>query len=206
MHYAFLDESGTVGPSTGSNFLVVAVLDINQPRIIELKIRRALKKHGRRLRNGEIKAARSEEPIILRMLHAIFEEEVSIVAVIVDQKAIFHPPMDKEDIYRHAVTRAIYHLVERFPRIIIYLDRRYINEHLRYSMVKQIREGIEELPQKLVLIRQENSLMRKELQAADSVAWAYFQKFERGDNRFYNVIASKVIKEELIVKKDWKDG
>ena len=56
----------------------------------------------------------------------------------------------------------------------------------------------------LALIRQQSSHTRKELQAADAVAWAFFQKYERGNSRFYDVIASKVLLEELIAKKKWK--
>ena len=44
----------------------------------------------------------------------------------------------------------------------------------------------------------------KELQAVDAVAWAFFQKYERGEARFYDVIASKVIAEELIERRNWK--
>ena len=200
-----MDESGTVGASKGSHFLVVAVLSASQPRDIELPVRRALKKYGRSLSAGEIKAARTEEAAILRMLQTIAEQDVRVVAVIVDQKAISRPPKDSEEIYRWAVTRAVYHLVELFPRIEICLDRRYTNEKLRHALERHIREGIEDLHQKLVLIYQESSYMRKELQAADSVAWAFFQKYERGDTRFYDIIAPKVFKEELIIEKDWNE-
>jgi len=95
-----VDESGTVGASKGSHFLVVAVLSASQPRDIELPVRRALKKYGRSLSAGEIKAARTEEAAILRMLQTIAEQDVRVVAVIVDQKAISRPPKDSEEIYR----------------------------------------------------------------------------------------------------------
>lgn len=205
LHYAFIDESGTVGTSTGSHFLVVAILSAGRPRDIELPVRRALKKYGRHLSGGEIKAAKTEKAAILRMLQTIAGQDVNIVAVIVDQDAIENPPKDSEEIYRWAVTRAIYHLVERFPRIEVHLDRRYTKEKLRHALERCIREGIEDLRQKMVLIYQESSQGRKELQAADAVAWAFFRKYERGDSRFYDLIAPKVIAEELIVEKDWSD-
>jgi len=43
LHYAFLNESGTVGASNGSHFLLVAVLTTTKPRDLELPVRRALK-------------------------------------------------------------------------------------------------------------------------------------------------------------------
>jgi len=203
LYYAFIDESGTAG-STGTHFLVIAVLTSATPRDLELPVRRALKKYGRSLTKGEIKATHASEKTNLRMLEAIASHEVSIVAVIVDQQAIVRPPKNPEEIYRQAITRAIHILVERFPRIEICLDKRYTNETLRYELEKHIRENLVDISPQLALIRQQSSHTRKELQAADAVAWAFFQKYERGDSRFYDVIASKVIVEELISKKKWK--
>ena len=151
-----------------------------------------------------MKAARAEESATMRMLQAIANQDVRIIAVVVNQRAISRPPKDSEEIYRQAMARAVNRLVERFPTIEIYLDRRYTNEKLRYLLEKRIREAIQDLPQKIVLIRQENSSARKELQAADAVAWAFFQKYERSDTLFYDLIASKVIMEELINEQDWK--
>jgi len=43
------------------------------------------------------------------------------------------------------------------------------------------------------------------LQAADAVAWAFFQKYERGDTRFFDIIAPNVIVEELFKETDWSE-
>jgi hypothetical protein len=205
MHYAFIDESGTVGVPAGTHFLVVAVLSAGQPREIELPVRRALKKFGLSLSRGEIKAADFEEPAIARFLKEIVKEDVSILATIVNQKVIRTPLTEMEEIYRKTVARSIYRLVERWPRINVCLDQRYTNKHQRFALEERIRETIQDLPQKIVLIRQENSVSLKELQAADAVSWAFFQKYERGDCRFYDIIAPKVIWEEVIMEKDWSD-
>jgi hypothetical protein len=203
LHYAFMDESGTVGVSSGTHFLIVAVLTANEPRNIEKLIRRALKKFGSRLSSGEIKAADFEETAILRLLREIAEEEIAIVATIVDQQTILRPPKEKEEIYRNAVAQTVRRVALRFPRVEICIDKRYTSDHLRYRLEKSIRVEIEDLPHQMVLIRQENSSFRKELQAADAIAWAFFRKYERGDERFYNLIASKIIDEEVVAKKDW---
>ena len=202
--YAFLDESGTVGAPNGTHFLVVAVLTAEDPRDLELPVRRALKKHGRSMISGEMKASRASEQINLRLLSAIARHDVSIVAVVVDQRAITLPPTDPEEIYRQAVARAIHHLVERFPQIEICLDKRYTNETLTYSLEKHIRAKLVDLSAQMVLLRQQSSYARKELQAVDAVAWAFFQKYERGDPRFYELIAARVIVEDVITQKKWK--
>jgi len=204
LRYAFIDESGTAGIELGSRFLVVAALSANRPREIELPIRRALKKLGQSLKTGEIKASRASEKTTLRLLETIAGRDVDIAAVIVDQRLIAPPPADSEEIYRMAVTRAVHLLVERFPNVEVCLDKRYTREPLRYELEKRIRQGLAGIPHQVVLIRQESSHTRKELQAADAVAWAFFQKYERRDPRFYDVIASKILAEEQFERKKWR--
>lgn len=202
LNYAFGDESGTVGPEKGTRYFVVALAGVERPRVLQLPVRRALKKYGR-LSSGELKASNLEKAAIMRLLNEIVKQNVSIVAVIVDQKMISQLP-DDEEIYRHAAARAVYHLVEKFPAVHVVLDRRYTKTHLRDNLERRIREEIQNLQSKVILIRQESSLHFKELQAVDAIAWAFFQKYERGDERFYDIIAGRVIAEELISGKDWK--
>ena len=203
--YAFIDESGTVGTKTGTRFLIVVVLSVNQPRVFELTIRRALKKYGAKVASGEIKAADFEEAAIVRLLQALSEEDFTVMAVILDQRTIRREPKHVEEIYRRVTARAVRHLVERSARVEICLDKRYTNERLRRLLEKAIREEIADLPQ-VVLISQENSSSRKELQAADAVAWAFFQKYERDDPRFYDIIASKVVIEDVANGKELFDN
>jgi len=203
LHYTFVDESGDVAPFSGSHFLVVALLSTTSARSIELHVKRAHKKYGTSLSSGEMKAASSREVVVERLLHAIAQESVAIVAVIVDKRDILRPPADAEDIYREAVTRAVRHAVSRWPRVDVCLDKRYTTKRLRYRLEKKIREGIADLHQEVVIIRQEDSVAHKELQAVDYIAWAFFQKYERKNERFYQIIADKVIVEEIIKRRLW---
>lgn len=207
LYYAFMDESGTVGVSTGTHFLVLAVTALSNPREVEKPIRnafrQALKTFGADKVN-EVKASDFDEPVILRLLSEIAEKDIKIVATIVDQSAIRVPPRNMEEIYRQAAAWTIRRLAEDFPRLDLSIDKRYTNAHLRRLLEKAIRDEVESLPQQNILIQQENSITRKELQAADAVAWAIFQKYERGDARFYDVIESKIMNETVIRQKDWR--
>lgn len=203
LHYAFVDESGTADPFSGSHFLVVALLSTTRPRPLELHVKRAHKKHGTSLALGEIKASSSRAPVIERLLRAIAQEPVAIVSVIVDKRHIVRPPRDAEEIFREAVTRVLRHAVSRWPRLEVLLDRRYTNQTLCSRLERRIREGIADLHPQAVVIRQEDSIAHKALQAVDHVAWAFFQKYERGDDRFYQIIADKVVVEEIVEIVKW---
>jgi hypothetical protein len=203
MHYGFLDESGSADPFSGSHVLVVAVLATKIPRPIELHVKRARKRLGRKARPDEMKATVLEERVIERLLCSIVEEDVEIVAIIVDKRAILRPPKDTEGIYREAVTRAVAHCVQRWPRIELFLDKRYTKISLRYMLEQVIREGIAGLPQEVVLIRQEDSRNNRGLQAVDHVAWAIYQKYEVGNDRFYAIIKDKITVEEVVKHRLW---
>ena len=125
------------------------------------------------------------------------------MAIIVDTRHIVRPPEDPEDIYREAAVQAVKHAVARWPRIDLCLDKRYTVKRLRYRLEKEIREGIAHLHQEVVIIRQEDSITCKELQAVDYIAWAFFQKYERGDTRFYDIVADQVMVEEFISRRLW---
>jgi len=202
-HFAFVDESGTVAPFSGSHFLVIALLATTRARPIELHVRRAHKKYGTSLASGEMKADASREEVIERLLQAIAQEQVEIVAVIVDKRGIARPPEDPEDIYREAVAQAIRYAVTRWPRIDVCLDKRYTMKRLRYRLEKEIRERIADLRQEVVIIRQEDSIAQKELQAVDYIAWAFYQKYEWGDERFHQIIANRVVVEAVIRRRLW---
>lgn len=203
LHYAFIDESGTVGFPGGTHFLVIGVLVSDNLREVERPIRRALKKFGPSLTSGEIKAADFGEPAVLRLLNEIAQADIEIVATIVDQHVIRRPPRDKEDLYRQSVARTVRRLVERYPRVQIVLDKRYTRSALRDTLEESIRTELEDLPRQRVLIRQQNSSERKELQAVDAIAWAFFQKYERNDDRFYDLISFRIVDEQVISEKYW---
>lgn len=205
LRYAFMDESGTVG-TTGTHFLILAVTAFSNPREVEKPVRRAfqksLKKFGAEKVN-EVKAADFAEPVILRLLSEIAEKDITIVATIVDQSSVRIPPKDMEDIYRQAAAWTVRRLAERFPRLDLCIDKRYTNAHLRRLLEKAIRDEVESLPHQNILIQQEDSISRKELQAADAVAWAIFQKYEHDDSRFYDIIEPRVVDEMIIKQREW---
>jgi hypothetical protein len=202
-HYSFIDESGTTSPFSGSRFFVVALLDTRNPRKVELHVRRLHKRFGTSLKSGEMKAAESQEKTIFKFLSTIAKEQIEIIAIIIDKKSIVRTPKNNEKIYREAVSLAVSHAVRRWRKVEIYLDKRYTSRRLRKSLEKEIRENIADFPHKIVIIHQEDSIARKELQAADFISWTFFQKYERGDNQFYEIISGNVIVEEVIKRRLW---
>ncbi len=203
VHYGYLDESGDVNPFAGSRHLVVAVLIARNPRPVELHVKRIRRQLKRRARADELKAADAETAVTERLLKAIAGEDIEIIAVIVDKRAIVRPPADPEDICCEAVRRVVRHCVERHPRLDLWLDKRYTKPALRHQLERTLREGIADLAHQVVLVHQEDSQKQRGLQAVDHVAWSLFQKYEHGNDRLHKILESAVIVEEVVSRRLW---
>ena len=201
LHYGFLDESGDVVPFTGSDFLVVAVLLTSRPRPIALHVKRAFRSISKRLEISEFKAARVPEVGIERLLIKLAGEDMAIVAVVTDKRGMVKLPDDPEEMFRRAAALVVRHCTARWPRLALIIDKRYTKPAQRQRLDKAIRETVSEQTALQLRVEHIPSYHCKELQAADGVAWAIWQKYEHGDDRFYRIIADKVIMEEVIKAK-----
>ncbi len=202
LHHAFLDESGGVALfAPGERFLVIAVLVTAKPRALEWVLKRARKRLSATRPPGEMKAVHSAEKMIRWILAAIAQQDMGIVALIVDKQGIVKPPKDPEDLYRRAAARAIRLCVERWPRLEVTLDRRYTHDYLCRRLEWLIREEIADLEGQAVVLRQIDSTRVKGLQAVDLVAWALWQKYQWTDDSYWCIIADRVIVEEVIEAK-----
>jgi len=208
LQYAFIDETGNPVVSSRNHVLIAAALCTETPQLIRRLIRQAQKKYGSSLASGELKAKKAEDKLVDKILRELTRESIEIFSVAVERRTLASKIEDPEALYRWTITRLVRKLATRHPRLEIVMDQRYTAPHLRYLLEKSIREGISDLPQQYILIRQEDSVFTKELQAADFVAWALFQKYEYGNPAFYEQIAPRIVEEELITKQDlereWK--
>lgn len=203
MQYAYLDESGDVAPFGGSRFLVVAVLVTETPRTIDLQVKRARQSLGRKVRSQELKATWSEWRVIERFLSGINRDDVFVVAVVVDKRAIVRPPADPEAIYRTAVAQAVRLCLTQWPQLHLHLDKRYTNPKLRQALEQAVGQELTPDGHQGLLIWHEDSQGQLCLQAVDFVAWAIAQKYERNDESAYVRIAGRIIVEQVIAESLW---
>jgi len=197
MAYAFLDESGDEIPFGGEPCLVVALLSIDQPRALELAVTRARRKYGASLASGEMKADAAPPEVTTWLLRAIAAAPIEIVAVILDKAAILRPPADPRAIYCFVVAEAVRRAAQHQPQLDLCLDKRYTSLRLRQLLEQAIRDNLAGLATN-VMIRHEDSIAEKGLQAVDFVAWAVFQKYAHDRREFYDIIAPRIVVEELL--------
>lgn len=200
LHHAYLDESGTTTPFRDTEcFLVVAVIEGGH-----LALRRCTQRLKRLYRKaklaagGELKAVFTPWDETLRLLDGIAQEDVHIVAVVVDKRGVSQGPTDPEGWYRAAVARACWHCASCWPSLHIILDKRYTQPILQRELEKAIRTKLAPLDTKWIPIEQLDSTSEPGLQLADFVAWAIARKYERGECAYYDRIRAKIVVEEVI--------
>jgi hypothetical protein len=197
MLQAYLDEAGDETPFSGTPYLAVALLTTSSAQDLDRAVVRAHRKYGAGLASGEMKADASPPAVTTWLLHAIAVSPVEIVAVVVDKSAIIRPPTVSSAIYHLAVAETVRRAAQRQPQLDLHLDKHYTSPKLRQRLEETIHARLTGLAAN-VLIRHEDSIAVKELQAADFVAWAVFQKYARDRTEFYQIIAPRVVDEELV--------
>lgn len=201
--YGYFDETGDVAPFSGSRYFIVAGYVTTNPRPVELLVQRARKSLGRQARLSEIKSANTLMAVQERLLQALAKEEVDVFATVLDKRALLKPPADLEDIYRWGVARTLGHVVERWPHLSFYLDKRYTTKALFDKLELHLRNTLTAAPQQAVLIRPVDSQQSKGLQAADFVAGAFRQKWELDAAQLWAILQPRIVVEEVVTPTVW---
>jgi len=105
-------------------------------------------------------------------------------------------------LYLTTASRLFRRCVERHPRLEIHFDKRYTSKFQSRMFERYLREEISDLSGTIVTVEQDDSVALKELQAADFVAWAAGQR-TRGNDTFWQIIAHRVVLDEVIRREKW---
>jgi hypothetical protein len=198
MEYGFLDEAGDVGTGPrSSRVLVVAVVLISSPQ----HLRREVKKFRTRLRKKkrqipELKASQSPPAWNHKRLEQLAKMEIEIVVMVAEKTKPLYD-RDPEELYRRLCARAVEECLKRSPSLTLRVDKRYTNLTLQAAQKRAIRDAVQQ-PGRTLTIEHVDSLRDPALQQADLVAWAFLQKYERGDESFAAMVQERVVVEKTL--------
>ncbi len=199
MHYAYLDESGTVAPFQAKDCcLVIAVVAGNLETIQKItRLVRKLRRSIRRPPGAELKAADATPKQRNKLLTKLCQEDIAIIAVVLDKRTAYKAPADTEDWYREMVGRAAWHCATTWPELQLVLDKRYTKPALREKLETAIQAATQGTSCHLTIAQRE-SYSEPVLQAVDYIAWAIAGKYMADDPAYYELIREKIVIEERI--------
>ncbi|MCL4505844.1 MAG: DUF3800 domain-containing protein [Chloroflexi bacterium] len=194
--YAVFDESGDAGRmGRASRYLVVAGVVCDDLEPLRRAVRRTRRRMPKSLRGkAEVKAF--ETPSAARpVLESLTAIGVRIVAAIVD-KRVFHlaSPVDLVAQAYAACTAAA---LQHESGMIATIDRPFAQALQRDKVLSAMNDAADALGKRLTVIV-DDSRHEKALQAADVVAWACFQKYERDAPIWWEVVQAQIIAEVMV--------
>lgn len=203
--WAFVDETGDVGRAPGSSrYLIVAVVLARDPRPLRKAVVKTRKHLRKKLKNiPELKAKHTPQKVVARFLQYVVELDVEVVTAILDKRTA---PVcsEPEDWYRLVCAEAVWPCFEKYGWLYLVLDRRYTDKKrrvkLNHSVLSKTFNSAQGPRAFMAEIEHLDSAQEKGVQVADAVAWSIGQKYERGNDRFYEIIKDKIIVEKVLGK------
>ncbi|MCB4791366.1 MAG: DUF3800 domain-containing protein [Elusimicrobia bacterium] len=209
MIYLYLDESGDLGfdfiNKKPSRFFVVTILAVQgedaRRRItigVKRTLRRKLNPASKRQRMvEELKGTDTTFEVKQYFLRQIKDAKFSIYSIVLNKKRVYEYLLkDKSRVYNW-VARLLLDNVNisgAQTRVMLVLDKckgkreiEDFNTYIRSQLQARINPKIP------LDIRHLDSLQECCLQACDMFAWGIFRKYERRDNKWWNVFKEKVV-------------
>lgn len=198
-YYAIIDEAGDTGqhPRSSRYLIGIAVLASSLHGIQRVAgvVRKEARK--RQIRLAELKARLVPTDLVQEGLTRSLDWDWELIIAAVDKSRDADKPDEGEDLYRRLIAHLVRRCAQRYPTLRVVIDKRYNNQTQRAKLTLAIETVLAQLANRtIVTIEQADSKAHSELLLADYVAWAVFQKYERGDISAYQIIASRIRLEE----------
>ena len=208
MHLAvYVDESGDLGTSEkATRFFVMCALVTHEPkkihRVMKRVRERVLRKPFRRV--PELKFTASSHRIRMSLLEMISQLDVEIWYVCLKKRAIyFANEQGHNRIYNDLAGILLEHILATEARNVDITIDRSLSKANRERFDSELRERVTRLTIKMrklpiyISLKHVNSQEEPCIQAVDFVCGAVFNRHERGDSRYYDLIKARITMEEM---------
>lgn len=198
MAYGFLDEAGDVGAGPrSSSVLVVVVIVTGDPQSLRREVKKVRTRLGKKKQQiPEFKASQSDPAWNRKRLERLAKLGIEVVVVAAEKTAPFLS-LEPEELYRSLCARAVEECLLRFPELTLRVDKRHTNPALRTAYDQALRNALEQ-PGRMFIIEHADSAQDPALQQTDLVAWAFLQKYARGNANFAALIQDRVVVETVL--------
>lgn len=191
--YMYIDESGDLGMS-GSKFLILAALMIQEPKMLDRIIKNMRRnKFKKELRKAnEIKANNSSDGVRKYMLEKLNSiEGTKIFYIVLEKKKLYSEYLknNKNKLYNYVAGKLARQIVLQDIDVEIRVDKSKGRQLLREDFNAHFLKNLNEKSNiRKVTIEHSYSHAWSGLQFADLLAWACFQKFEHENSEFVDVL------------------
>lgn len=208
MAYIFLDESGDLGfnfkKKGTSGFFIITILFINSSKGPIEKI--VKKTHGEltkrfKRRIGVLHAVNEKPVTRQRLLKRLTEKNCVIMTIYLNKNKVFTRLQDEKQVLYNYVTNIlldriyIKKIIPIDKKIELIASRRETNKFLNENFKDYLNRQVKNKHNGAIEISIKTPSEEKCLQAVDFVSWAFFRKYEKRDDSYYNIFKSKISEE-----------
>jgi hypothetical protein len=205
--HCLFDESGDLGfdfsKEGTSKHLIITLMIAEDKRPVSALVKKVFKtlpparKHKS---GGELHARYEKEITVKRLLSALATKDIKIASMRLDKRKLLISGNPNE-LYTSVVISLINRLysdghISDNDSISLIASRRntskYLNERFSESVVNR---ATGKFNFKVSIVKPYDD---KCLQAVDFVSWAFWQKYEKGDSTYFDIISDKVISEYVM--------
>lgn len=199
--FVYLDESGNLTSGKNQQYFVLAALLVKDERIPK-RITRKAKKRGlpRKLRHlTEIKLGRGSRRYREILFRCLVAEDVRIGFLVVDTNRIPEHLKKEEGLLYLRLSKFLLECcgVDEYNHLDITFDKRDLRGITKVVFNNSLKERFALAPKpKRFAVHHNDSTQVAGLRLVHHLAWAAFQKYQRGNPYWYELFSPKIIFEE----------
>lgn len=210
MTYIFLDESGDLGfdkNKKSSEYFIITILAIEDKKKLEKivkKVHRNLRKNTKKLPGGMLHAYKERPITRKRLLTYISTIKPHIMTICLNKKRVYTKMHNEKHILYNYVTNILLDRVFRKKLLssvrninLIAAKRetsKFLNENFSSYLTQQARQN----HNTHLTVSIQTPTEETGLQAVDFVSWAIFNKYEKKNNEYYDLIKKRIIEENML--------
>lgn len=207
MAYIFLDESGDLGfnpDKKSSKYFVITFLFVENKNPIEKVIKKTAKSLSRKeLKKfvGVLHACKEKPKTKVKILSELNKKDISIISIYLNKKKVYTKLKDEKHVLYNYITNILLdriftkRIIPKNAPIFLIASRRETNKFLNLNFKDYLRQQTKNNHKLDIQIEIKPPSSEKCLQAVDFICWAIYQKREKGDESYYNLIKDRVIEE-----------
>lgn len=191
LYHGFLDESGILE----SKAFIVAIIIVGNPAEIKDVIKNARQKNKGKFRTrGIFKTSRANPSFAKTILIELAKKNINIIVGAWNNKN--NKKIEKNILYAKLLAQTISLALAKYPKLNLTIHKRYtlprIQNQIKQIIIQNIKSG------NFLSIDQRTETECRELELADAVAWAVYQKYNNKKSEFYEIIKNKIVKENRL--------
>jgi len=206
MVYIYFDESGDLGfdfsKGGTSGHFSVAFLITNEKRPIYSLVKKvylSLPRATKRKSSGVLHAYYEKASTITKLLQGISKKDVKVASMRLDKRKVLLTGNPNE-LYTSLVVTLINRLyadgvICDTDELVLVASRRNTNKNLNVVFSESIVRRAHGLKFSVNVVPPSDD---KCLQAVDFISWAFWQKYEKGDETYIALIADKIVQEYVM--------